>query len=142
MSTCIKIPTEAQLELMIKEEEAMRNSEWYLNECTKVADIPDGWLAVSEKIQIDIVRTNGFHDQVSQDMAINYLRRAPALYPNNPVFQTPVYVRYNKAKKGEMKVGDVVKNLTLNDMDGKEINLHDLLPMNDQLTIIIASSAT
>lgn len=138
----IKIPTEKGLELMIIEEEKIRTSKEYQNLCTKVKNIPNGWLDVTEQIQINLVKKYGFIDSISCDVACNHLRRAQYMYPNNPIFkQVPTYVRENKANIGTLDVGSIVPNITLHSHDLSTIKLHDLI-LEGKLNIIFASSET
>jgi len=138
----IKVPTERMLELMIIEEEHIRQSVEYQNECTSAKDIPNGWLAVTEQMQQDLVKKFGFDDDISCDIACNMLRRAQYDYPNNKIFkEVPVYVRNNKANMGKFTEGDFVPNITIHKRCGSEIKLHDLLD-DSMPTLILASSHT
>lgn len=136
----IKIPTEKQLELFIRDEEKIRMSKEYSDQCTSVKDIPNGWLKVSEQVQIDIVKKYGFTDSISCDIACNKLRRAQYLYPDNPVFKTPVYVRENKACVGTLKEGDSAPDVTLYKRSGESIKLHQIF--SDKVNVIFAGSHT
>lgn len=138
----IKVPTEKCLEEMVFEEEKIRNSKEYQDECTKVKDIPNGWLDVSANVQKNIVKKFGFDDDISCEIACNMLRRARYIYPNNNIFKTiPVYVRENKASEGNLKENDYYINVNLHNLQGKDINLSSLLIPN-KLNIIISSSLT
>lgn len=137
-----KIPSEEQLENMIEEEEKIRLSKEYIDACTEVKNIPNGWLKVTSKMQEDLVKRYGFDDQISCDVACNYLRRASYIYPDNPNFKKVLYVKNNKASEGKLRVGDYAPNAHLFTLDKDETNLHNLLNMNDKTNIIFGSSAT
>lgn len=140
-STCVKIPCETDLEKLVLEEEKIRMSKEYQNICTSVKDIPNGWLDETAKMQKELVRKHGFTDDISCDIACNRLRRARYIYPNNPIFKTPVYVRENKANVGTLKIGDTLPNITIYDIHKKPVKLHDLTKQ-DKINIFIGSSAT
>lgn len=138
----IKIPNENVLELMIKEEEKIRMSVDYQNLCTQVKDIPNGWLNITEKMQLELVKKYGFDDPISNDIACNMLRRARYIFPNNKIFtQVPVYVRCNKANKGNFIEGDIVPNILIHKKCGENIQLQNLLNL-EKPTLIIGSSHT
>lgn len=142
MSREIKIPTESTLELMIREEEKIRMSKEYQNECTKVKNIPNGWLEVSKKIQKDVVKKFGYESTIDCDIACNMLRRARYLYPNNQIFKTvPVYVRENKANIGSLNINDKYPDIALFNTMNKEINMSDIID-NNKINIVLGSSST
>ena len=139
---CLTIPTEKMLEKLIIEEEQIRMSQEYQEECTKVKDIPNGWLEVTNQMQIDLVKKHGFTSEMNCDIACNMLRRARYLYPNNKIFtEVPVYVKNNKANKGKYKKGDNIPNIKLFNQCGQEAMLHHLLDINKP-TIIFGGSHT
>ena len=139
---CIKYPTEKLLEILVQEEEELRQSEWYRQECTRVKDVPNGWLEVTAKMQKDLVRKHGFEDEISCDIACNMLRRARYIYPDNKIFwEVPVYVRNNLAKPGDLKEGDLVPNIKIYNKVIEEVNLLDLMK-TDKLTLVLGSSHT
>src|ERR1700744_1826785 len=104
----IKIPDEECLERLVEEEEIIRTSKEYQDACTDVKDIPNGWLQVTEQMQKNLVKKYGFDDTISCDVACNYLRRAQYLYPNNPKFKMPLYVKNNKANNGTLEINNIV----------------------------------
>ena len=137
----LRYPNEELLEKMIEEEERQRLSIEYQNKCTMVKNIPNGWLKVTEELQRDIVRKYGFTDKISADVTCNMMRRAHILYPKNEKFKTiPLYVRNNKANKGQFKTSDTVPNIDLADLNGKMHKLHDLL--GEKPSVILALSGT
>lgn len=140
-----KIPNEKMLEDMIIEEEKRRMSEEYRNECTSVKNIINGWLAVTEKMQKDIVKSFGFQTEMECDIACNMMRRAHILYPENEIFRTvPLQVRNNKAKKGDLVLGSNVPNFPIFTLDKKICSIESLID-NDKYnkpSVIIMSSGT
>lgn len=141
-NSCIKIPTEKCLELMVQEEERIRMSKEYQEQCTKVKDIVNGWLDVSANVQKEVAKKFGFIDEVSNNIAINMLRRARYLYPDNEIFKNvPVYVRENKANQGKFNIGDQIENINLFDIQENQINFESILQPN-KLNLVLVSSLT
>jgi hypothetical protein len=143
MSRTLRIPTKYQLLEMIKKEEEVRWSQWYQSECDRVKDQVNGWLAVSAQVQYQIAKDFGFDTEVESDIAVNHLRRAQYLYPEEPLFQSiPVYVRNNLAKQIKYKTGESIPNVPINSLDGsKQFNLIDILDKSKP-NVIFGSSHT
>jgi hypothetical protein len=136
----INIPTESILETMVKEEANIRSSKWYVDQCNLIAKRPNGWLELNAQIQKDIANRNGFVSDIECDLAINRLRRARYLFPNNIVFQTvPVYVRENKANQGSLNLGDPIPDIVIHDLNGAPIKLIDLA--SDPIPLIVIGSS-
>lgn len=143
MERTLKIPTKYQLLEMVKKEEEIRWSSLYQSECDRVKDQVNGWLTVSSQVQYQIVKDFGFDTDVESDIAVNHLRRARYLYPEEPLFQSiPVYVRNNLAKQIKYKNGDQIPNVPINSLDGSnQFNLFDILDKS-KTNIIFGSSHT
>ena len=137
----ILIPTEKCLELMIFEEEKQRTSKEYVDKCSAVKNEVNGWMRVTAELQSNIAKSFGFVDDISHDIAVNHLRIARYLYPNNPVFQTPLYVKHNKAHGGNFAVNDQIPNVELYTHENIKTCLYDILHQT-QPTVIFAGSHT
>jgi hypothetical protein len=138
----IKLPTKEQLLLMLKEEEKIRFSEEYISECDNVAHETNGWLRISEEKQYEIAKKFGFSSDIESDIAVNHMRRAQYLYPEEDEFKKiPVYVRNNYAKQSNYSIGDIVPNIQIHTFDLNTINLYDTFQSN-KINILIASSHT
>jgi hypothetical protein len=144
MACQIKLLTnEKLLEKIILEEEQIRMSKEYQDACTQVKNIPNGWLQVTAKMQRDLVKKHGFDDDISCNIAVNTLRRARYIYPNNPIFKTPVYVRENKARVGELKEGDSIVNVELFQLNKDKVNLQKVIAeFKSEYTVIFGGSHT
>ena len=143
MERTLKIPNKYQLLEMVKKEEKVRWSSWYQSECDRVKDQVNGWLAISTQVQYQIAKDFGFDTEVESDIAVNHLRRARYLYPEEPLFQSiPVYVRNNLAKQIKYKNYDQIPNVPINSLDGsKQFNLIDILDKS-KTNVISGSSHT
>lgn len=138
----LKLPTKEILLEMCKKEEEIRWSPWYQSECDRVKDEVNGWLRISEQVQYQIVRDFGFKTDVESDIAVNQLRRARYIYPDEPEFQTiPVYVRNNRAKQCVFKEGEPVPNISISLLSGDQISLYNILDKNKP-NVLIGSSHT
>lgn len=139
----LKIPSKEQLLQMVLKEEEIRWSDWYQLECDKVKDEINGWLRISAQVQYQIAKDFGFGSEIEADIAVNHLRRARYLHPDEPLFQSiPVYVRNNFASQIKYKVGDIVPNVPVNSLDGMTLtNLYDILDKS-KTNIVIGSSHT
>lgn len=143
MSRTLRIPTKYQLLEMVKKEEEIRWSSWYQSECNRVKDQVNGWLVVSSQVQYQIAKDFGFNTEVESDIAVNHLRRARYIYPEEPLFQSiPVYVRNNLAKQIKYKNGDKIPNVLISSQDGQnQFNLFDILHKT-KTNVIFGSSHT
>ena len=127
---------------MLQREEQLRFSQEYIDECTKVKNIPNGWLTVTSKLQERVANEFGFSDLLSNTIAVDMIRKAQYLYPDDKRFQeTQVYVRNNLAKEGHLKKNDLFPSFELFGLNLKSINSNILLNSNKP-NIIIASSHT
>ncbi len=134
-------PTKYQLIQMLELEEQKRMSLDYIKLCDEVADEPNGWLRVSEEIQYLIAKQFGFND-FSSHIAVNHMRRARYLYPEEPAFQSiSVYVRNNLASECVYKLGDSVPNIQFYKLDLSPINLFDTFDKT-KLNVLVSSSHT
>lgn len=138
----LKIPNEKTLELMVLEEEKRRKSKEYIDACSEVKDIPNGWLTiVTENMQREIVKMFGFTG-ISEDIALDIFRRAQYIYPENKIFkEIPLQVRLNKSSIGKYIDGDNIPKLNLFDRNKNKISLESIL-CDDKINLIISGSHT
>ena len=139
-------PSESLLEKMVEVEAEMRKSKEYIQRCDEVSNIPDGWLKVTDDMQREIVKKfadeNGFNNELSIEFAIQDLRTAHHIYPNNPIFrEIPVYVRENKANVGHLEKDNPFTDVVLVDINENMIKLSDLLD-HSKPNLIFAGSHT
>ncbi len=142
----IKIPTKEQLIQMVKKEEEIRWSSWYQDMCDQVKDEVNGWLRVSAQVQYQIAHDFGFDTEIEADIAVNHLRRARYIFPDEPLFKTvPVYVRNNLASQIKYTNGNTVPNVSISRLNSSEstdpIKLYDILSKTKS-NVLIGSSHT
>lgn len=127
---------------MLELEEKIRFSKPYIDECTNMRNVVNGWLVLSGNIQKKIAHKFGYSGLLHNTIAVNTLRRASLIYPDDPRFKnTSVYVRNNIARDGDFKIGDNFPDLKLSTLTGDPIKIRSLLD-NQKYNIIIASSET
>jgi hypothetical protein len=94
-------------------------------------------LKVTDDIQRQVAREFGFEDEV---VGVEVIRTAISTYPNDPEIRSiPHYVKYNRARQGDLKVGDITPDVPLHHMDGRPCRLSEML--SDTLpTVVIGGS--
>lgn len=138
LPTC-KIPTLEELKLMAKKEKEERLSQDYIDKCSEVADIPNGWLQVTSIMQTNIVIEMGFTTELEISIALNRLRRANILYPDEMIFKDSIQVKNNYANKGKYIYGNVLPNLEICRIDTIKIHLYNILNKK-HMNLLVASS--
>lgn len=126
--------------LMLQREEQIRFSKDYINKCSKVAHIPNAWLEITDKMQKDLVKEFGYIDKLSNTLAVNVLRKAIYIYPNDhEIKNSVVHFRENIAKQGTYNVGDLVKDINLHTINFHKTNLFSLLNQNKTNIMLVGS---
>lgn len=128
MQDLISIITEEELEKLAREENTLRLSNWYIDECNRVANIPNGWMEITNQLQVNLV-SKYYEENI--DAIVYLLREAHNIYKQNLFFKERIQVKYNKARIGELKVGDKVPNI---------VNIKDKI--TNGVNVFIGSSMT
>lgn len=138
----LTIPDKLTLIQMLKAEEAERMGPAYAQACDQVAEEPNGWLRISEELQYSIAKQFGF-DGFSSHIAVNHMRRARYIYPDDPEFKTiSVYVRENLSRSCDYTIGSKFSNdLVVHKLDLEQTRLIDTFDKS-KLNLLISSSAT
>lgn len=136
-----KIPTLEQLIIMAQKEKEKRLSQEYIEMCDKVSEVPNGWLEVTSTIQENIIRDMGFTSELELSIALNRLRRAHILYPDEETFQNAIQVKNNLANKGQYILGSILPNFEICMIDTKKISIYNILNKK-KLNLLIGSSHT
>ena len=125
---------------ILKREEEVRFSQEYITKCSKVSHIPNAWLDVTNNMQKELVKDFGYTDELTNTLAVNVIRKAQDIYPNDEeIKNSVVQFRENIASKGRYKVGDSLKNISLHNLDNKEIDLFQLLDLNKTNIMLVGS---
>ena len=139
---CVYPPPKNKLYEMLKLEEGIRMSPEYSEECTKVKDEVNGWLRISEEVQQQVAHRFGYQDPLSNLLVVNYMRRAPYLFPNDKRFsETQVYVRNNLATWGNLECSQSFPIVPLYNLEKELIDTRSILDKS-KYNVIISSSET
>ena len=68
---------------ILKREEEVRFSQEYLSKCSEVSHIPNAWLEVTNNMQKELVKEFGYTDELSNTLAVNVIRKALNIYPDD-----------------------------------------------------------
>ena len=99
-------------------------------------------------MQYQVATEFGFIDRASNEYAVNCLRRAQYIYPDEPLFKTiPVYVRNNLARQCDFVKGNVVPNITIHKHSDPKVSPSPAVDLYSTLdktkyNVVIASSHT
>ena len=93
------------------------------NDDCKYLDSP-----VIENLQINLVKEFNFKTNKETKFAIDVLRSACSLYPNDKEINTSTnYLKYNRAKETNFKLNDKLKDCTLYTIENKQISLLNII---------------
>lgn len=80
--------------------------------------------------------------KVDPKVGVELIRSAVSLFPDDEELKSiPHYVRHNRCKAGDLKVGDVPPNVDVADLEGKPQKLSDLLA-TDRPVVLLGASHT
>jgi len=95
------------------------------------------WMEVTEELQRRVLREFGVEDV---EVGLKALRCAWQLYPDDPELrEIPLYVKYNRARKGTLCVGDDAPNTDVVSLDLSKEKLFKFM-VDDVPLVIIAGS--
>lgn len=121
---------------MIDREVELRKSNEYLSKMTQTED--EGrkdWMNIVEELQEQVVKEFGFENI---KYGLHILRTATQVYDLERI---PFYVKFNRAKKGHLKIGDNAPNIMLHDIE----NDNKLIPLynnDNKITFVFAGVIT
>lgn len=126
---------------MLQHEEKLKWLPEYQENCTLSKDVVNGWINVTEKLQESVATEFGFISPADCYSAVYQMRTAHVKYSTEQRFQdVSVYVRNNKARLGNLQIGDTLPNTEICSFDTTPIKLHDVI--SDGYNVILASSHT
>lgn len=127
---------------MLQQEERIRMSDWYSNKCSEVKEEPNGWIRISNEVQELVAYNFGYKDTLTNTLAVEQIRRAQYIYPDDPVFKKiSVYIRENKAEKLNINIGDNIPNVNIITNSSEKVSLYSICE-SELPNVFIASSAT
>jgi len=91
----------------------------------KFADPSFDTIHVAAEVQEQVAREFGFPDIA---VAVEMIRAAPALYPNNPeIRKIPHYLKFNRSCQGALQCGDTVPDAYLAKLTGAPVGLYEFI---------------
>ena len=125
---------------ILKREEEIRFSQEYITKCYEVSHIPNAWLEVTNNMQKELVKEFGYTDELSNTLAVNVIRKALNIYPDDEeIKNSVVQFRENIASKGKYKVGDILKDISLHNLDNSKVDLFQIFDMNKCNIMLVGS---
>jgi len=148
--------TREKLVRMLKRENEVRLSEEMLNKLEKeTSEYEDGPKCIDKvscnqphmpwsiaQCQEMVVQEFGYKTTAEISYALQMLRSARALYPNDmEIKNSAFYLKYNRVRRGELRVNDMYKDVPLITCGQEETKLSNLLD-SKKATVIISGSVT
>jgi hypothetical protein len=127
---------------MLKRENELRLSNEVQSVYSELEDRYDmDWMEYTIQVQEKVVKEFGFDKSPeSTQLAVNTLRRAQYLYPDDPeVLSIPLYVKYNRAKRGYLQVGDHAPDVMLAELNGNHKPLSSFFDETKPLVLVSGS---
>jgi len=89
-----------------------------------------------------VVQEFGYKTSTETSYALQMLRSARALFPNDIEIQNATfYLKYNRARRGELGVGDIYKDVALMTCGQEETKLSKIIN-SEKATVIMSGSVT
>jgi len=130
---------------MLRRENELRLSKEYQDLFASIEDRWDiDWLDLVVLLQRRVVREFGLSDSDEAiSFGISLLQSAVSLFPDDTeIKEIPLYVKYNRAKHCDFKVGDVVPDVLLFDIvSNQEVSMFSQV-LSDRPLVVIAGSFT
>ena len=136
-----KLMTEPLLRELITKE-----NEWRLADSTQklFAEMEHtsyiDWIDVVTAHQGEMMNEAGFTEE-RNEAALNVFRRARHIFPDDPFYTTPIYIKYNRAGHCLLDVGEKVPEMMLHQEDATPMKMSTLLA-DPKPTLIVAGSYT
>lgn len=99
------------------------------------------WMEVTGRLQQQVASEFGFKESEQNKMAVDTLRSARAQFAaeDPSILDLAVYLKYNRARRGTISVGDTAPNVPLTYLDGLTKNLSDIVVPGRPLVLIAGS---
>lgn len=137
-----KIPKEILRKMLIKENELRLSKEVQAiyadyNQHPEKGD----WINYTHQLQADLIRSFGYGTKSDDELqwCLHQLRTATTVYPD--LAEIPLYVRYNRAKRGNLRQGDLAPDIRLHEYQGncRETSLLEMKQIGRPLVVCAAS---
>lgn len=97
------------------------------------------WMRVTEALQAALCKAFGYGIDSAEELetALYELRTAAFRHPE--LASIPLYVRYNRARDGDLKEGDIIPHIPLLTLDGGPLSLSQLEEKGRPLVLFAGS---
>lgn len=129
------IPKSLLKSMLIRENELRLSDEYQKRYAEAEKSSFRSWLDVTDELQREIIRE--FHLDEEMDDALLCFRCATQIYPD--LQSIPLYVKYNRARDGDLNIGDTAPNVPVLELNGQESQLFDGLKPSSS-TVLIGGS--
>jgi hypothetical protein len=120
--------------MLIRENELRLSEEYQKRYQEAEQTSSSSWLDVTDQLQREIIRE--FHLDEEMEDALLCLRCATQIYPD--LKDIPLYVRHNRARDGDLQIGEPTPDVPVVQLDGQESQLFDGLKSSP--TVLISGS--
>jgi hypothetical protein len=120
--------------MLIRENELRLSDEYQKRYSDAEKTSFSSWLDVTNELQRQIIREFNLDEEM--DDALLCLQCATQIYPD--LKDIPLYVKYNRARDGDLQFGDIAPNVPVVQLDGQENQLFDGLKSSS--TVLISGS--
>lgn len=107
--------------MLTRENELRLSDEYQRKFCEAEKTSLSSWLDITDELQRQVIREFNLDEEM--DDALLCLRGATQIYPD--LKNIPLYVRYNRARDGDLNIGDTAPNVPVVQLDGQESQLFD-----------------
>ncbi|CAF0719577.1 unnamed protein product [Rotaria sp. Silwood1] len=126
------IPKSLLKRMLIRENELRLSDEYQKRYCeAEKISSSSSWLNVTDELQRQIIHEFNLDDEM--DDALLCLRCATQIYPD--LKHIPLYVQYNRARDGDLKIGDIAPNVPVVQLNGQQTQLFDGLKSSSTVLI-------
>lgn len=120
--------------MLIRENELRLSSEYQQRYAEAEKSSSSSWLDITDELQRQVIQE--FQLDEEMDDALFSLRSATQIYPD--LKDIPLYVRYNRARDGDLQSGQLAPNVPIVQLNGEEGQLFDGLKSSP--TVLISGS--
>lgn len=115
MATRLMVPRDILIAMLQREHELRTCPETQAMYAAAETSFDTDWMEETSKMQEQLVKDFGFNASPAQTArAVNELRRATWNHPGDAeIASIPLYVKYNRARRGTLRVGDVCPDVPL-----------------------------
>jgi len=130
--SCLSV--ELLKKMVLRENELRLSPQWQLKFQSAELRHNTDWLECVAALQLQVAREFGLSDVVAGAHA---LRTARYIHPDERLFhEVPIYVKYNRARSGSLRVGDEVESVPVVRLGGEVVSLWDMGGDEEPLVII------